>query len=111
MPAHIDTPDKIFPHFLATKIPPGLAGLFMSTSGQKTWDCKMELRYLRELIAVAEDLSFSHAAEQLHVVFQRPLTRETRVQFRPDLFHQGMREITCPRFSLVTASKVSGLPP
>ena len=31
LPAHIDKPDKIFPHFLATRIPPGLAGLFMSS--------------------------------------------------------------------------------
>lgn len=31
LPAHIDKADKIFPHFLATKIPAGLAGLFMSS--------------------------------------------------------------------------------
>ena len=27
LPAHIDKPDKIFPYFLATKVPAGLAGL------------------------------------------------------------------------------------
>lgn len=31
LPAHIDKADKIFPHFLSTKIPAGLAGLFMSS--------------------------------------------------------------------------------
>jgi solute:Na+ symporter, SSS family len=31
LPAHIDKPDKIFPYFLATKVPAGLAGLFMSS--------------------------------------------------------------------------------
>ena len=31
LPAYIDKPDKIFPHFLATKVPAGLAGLFMSS--------------------------------------------------------------------------------
>src|SRR6185436_17487532 len=31
LPAHIDKPDKVFPHFLATKIPAGLAGLFMAS--------------------------------------------------------------------------------
>lgn len=30
LPAFIDKPDKIFPYFLATKIPAGLAGLFMA---------------------------------------------------------------------------------
>lgn len=30
LPAFIDKPDKIFPYFLSTKIPPGLAGLFMA---------------------------------------------------------------------------------
>ena len=31
LPPQIDKADKIFPHFLATKIPAGLAGLFMSS--------------------------------------------------------------------------------
>jgi len=31
LPAHIDKPDKVFPYFLATKIPAGIAGLFMSS--------------------------------------------------------------------------------
>src|SRR5215831_4095893 len=31
LPAFIDKPDKVFPHFLATKVPAGLAGLFMSS--------------------------------------------------------------------------------
>jgi SSS family solute:Na+ symporter len=31
LPAHIDKADKIFPYFLATKIPAGLAGLFMAS--------------------------------------------------------------------------------
>src|SRR5438093_13764380 len=31
LPSHIDKPDKVFPYFLATKIPAGLAGLFMSS--------------------------------------------------------------------------------
>lgn len=30
LPAFVDKPDKIFPYFLATKIPAGLAGLFMA---------------------------------------------------------------------------------
>ena len=30
LPAHIDKPDKVFPYFLTTKIPVGLAGLFMA---------------------------------------------------------------------------------
>jgi SSS family solute:Na+ symporter len=30
LPAFVDNPDKIFPYFLTTKIPPGLAGLFMA---------------------------------------------------------------------------------
>ena len=30
LPAFVDKPDKIFPYFLTTKIPPGLAGLFMA---------------------------------------------------------------------------------
>ncbi|MSU58389.1 MAG: sodium transporter [Pedosphaera sp.] len=30
LPAHIDKPDKVFPFFLATKIPAGFAGLFMA---------------------------------------------------------------------------------
>jgi solute:Na+ symporter, SSS family len=31
LPAHIDKADKVFPYFLTTKIPAGLAGLFMSS--------------------------------------------------------------------------------
>jgi SSS family solute:Na+ symporter len=31
LPPQIDKADKVFPHFLATKIPAGLAGLFMSS--------------------------------------------------------------------------------
>lgn len=31
LPAFVDKPDKIFPYFLTTKIPPGLAGLFMAS--------------------------------------------------------------------------------
>jgi SSS family solute:Na+ symporter len=31
LPPHIDKPDKIFPYFLTTKVPVGLAGLFMSS--------------------------------------------------------------------------------
>jgi len=31
LPAHIDKPDKVFPHFLSTKMPAGLAGLFMAS--------------------------------------------------------------------------------
>src|SRR5262249_40540165 len=31
LPAYIHKPDQVFPHFLATKIPPGLAGLFMAS--------------------------------------------------------------------------------
>src|SRR5207237_738729 len=31
LPAHINQPDKVFPYFLGTKIPAGLAGLFMSS--------------------------------------------------------------------------------
>ena len=31
LPAFVDKPDKIFPHFLATKVPAGLAGLFMAS--------------------------------------------------------------------------------
>ncbi len=31
LPPHVDNADKIFPHFLATKIPAGLAGLFMAS--------------------------------------------------------------------------------
>lgn len=31
LPAFVDKPDKIFPYFLATKIPAGLAGLFMAS--------------------------------------------------------------------------------
>jgi SSS family solute:Na+ symporter len=31
LPAFVDRPDKIFPYFLTTKIPPGLAGLFMAS--------------------------------------------------------------------------------
>jgi SSS family solute:Na+ symporter len=31
LPTFIDKPDKIFPYFLATKIPAGLAGLFMAS--------------------------------------------------------------------------------
>jgi len=30
LPAYIDKPDKVFPYFLTTKIPVGLAGLFMA---------------------------------------------------------------------------------
>src|SRR5205085_8591539 len=30
LPAFVDKPDKIFPYFVATKIPAGLAGLFMA---------------------------------------------------------------------------------
>ncbi len=30
LPAFVDKPDKIFPYFLTTHIPPGLAGLFMA---------------------------------------------------------------------------------
>lgn len=30
LPAHVDKPDKVFPYFLTTKIPAGLAGLFMA---------------------------------------------------------------------------------
>ncbi len=31
LPAEVSKPDKVFPHFLATKIPAGLAGLFMAS--------------------------------------------------------------------------------
>src|SRR5262249_41095952 len=31
LPPQIDKPDKIFPHFLATQVPAGLAGLFMAS--------------------------------------------------------------------------------
>ena len=31
VPPYVDKPDKYFPHFLATKIPAGFAGLFMSS--------------------------------------------------------------------------------
>ncbi|MCX6894724.1 MAG: sodium transporter, partial [Verrucomicrobia bacterium] len=31
LPAFVDKPDKIFPYFLATKVPAGLAGLFMAS--------------------------------------------------------------------------------
>jgi SSS family solute:Na+ symporter len=31
LPPHIDKPDIVFPYFLATKIPAGIAGLFMSS--------------------------------------------------------------------------------
>ncbi len=31
LPAHINQADKIFPHFLATRVPAGLAGLFMAS--------------------------------------------------------------------------------
>src|SRR5205085_6461818 len=31
LPAFVDKPDKIFPYFVATKIPAGLAGLFMAS--------------------------------------------------------------------------------
>ncbi len=30
LPAHIDKPDKVFPYFLASKVPVGFAGLFMA---------------------------------------------------------------------------------
>jgi len=30
LPAHIDKPDKVFPYFISSKIPVGLAGLFMA---------------------------------------------------------------------------------
>jgi len=30
LPAYVDRPEKVFPYFLATKIPAGLAGLFMA---------------------------------------------------------------------------------
>ncbi len=30
LPAHVDKPDKVFPYFLTTRIPVGLAGLFMA---------------------------------------------------------------------------------
>jgi solute:Na+ symporter, SSS family len=31
LPAHVDKADEVFPHFLVTKIPAGLAGLFMAS--------------------------------------------------------------------------------